>query len=97
MGPPEPVLNMHEPVVFHICVQGELDAHWTEYFHARSLSVCPDAAGAPLSTLVTEPVDQAALVGIINYLNGLRLPLISVQCLPADEGNLPMQPDNREV
>jgi hypothetical protein len=27
-------------------------------------------------------VDQAALIGMINHLNRLGLPLISVECLP---------------
>ncbi len=43
--------------------------------------------GLRTTTLISEPVDQAALVGIINRLNSLGLPLLSVECLgtPVEE------------
>ncbi len=77
-------LNMYEPAVFTIRIQGELDEDWSEYFGAQSLSVEADEAGFPVTTLVSEPVDQAALVGLINHLNGLGLSLVSVECLPTE-------------
>jgi hypothetical protein len=40
-----------------------------------------DEAGFPVTTLISEPVDQAALVGLINHLNGLGLALVSVEHL----------------
>ena len=77
-------LNMYEPAVFTIRIQGELDENWSEYFGAQSLSVEADEAGFPVTTMMSEPVDQAALVGFINHLNALGLPLVSVECLPAE-------------
>jgi len=73
---------MFDPAVFCIRVQGDLDESWCEYFATRSISVKVDEAGLSSTTLISEPVERAALVGMINHLNGLGLPLLSVQCLP---------------
>jgi hypothetical protein len=59
-------LNMYESWVFAIRIQGELDEHWSEYFGAQSMSVEADEAGFPVTSLISEPVDQAALIGMIN-------------------------------
>ena len=83
-GKDRPRLNMYEPAVFAIRIQGELDEDWSEYFGAQSLSVEADEAGFPVTALMSEPVDQAALVGLINHLNALGLPLVSVECLPTE-------------
>lgn len=76
-------INMFDPAVFCIRIQGSLGTAWSEYFGAQSISVEVDEAGLCSTTLISEPVDQAALVGMINLLNGLGLPLVSVECLPA--------------
>ena len=77
-------LNMYDPAVFCIRVQGDLDESWCEYFGTQSLTVCVDESGSPATTLISAPVDQSALVGMINHLNALGVPLISVECLPMD-------------
>jgi hypothetical protein len=50
-----------------------------------------DETGRCSTILITEPVDQAALIGLIVHLNGLGLPLASVECLAAvpKEGDTP--------
>ena len=53
----------------------------TLYFGAPSMSVKSDEAGFPATTLTSEPVDQAGLIGMVNHLNALGLPLVSVECL----------------
>ena len=77
-------LNMYDPAVFCIRVQGELDASWCEHFGTELLTVQVDESGSPATTLISEPVDQSALIGMINHLNSLGIPLISVECLPAE-------------
>ena len=72
-------LTMHEPVVFCIRVQGELDESWSEYFGAQSASFEQDGAGNTVTVIISEPLDQGALVGLMNHLNGLGIPLISVE------------------
>jgi hypothetical protein len=82
---------MHDPAVYSIRVDGKLGESWLDYFRARSISVQVDQAGLCSTTLITEPVDQSALIGIINHLNGLSLPLVSVECLPASRNASPSE------
>ena len=84
MGQRRRKLNMYDPAVFCIRVQGDLDESWCEYFATRSISVKVDEAGLSSTTLISEPLGQAALIGMINHLNGLGLPLISVERLPTE-------------
>jgi hypothetical protein len=69
---------MYEPAVFCIRIQGELDESWFEYFCAQSVSVEVDEAGNAVTVIISEPMDQSALVGLVNRLNSLGVPLISV-------------------
>ena len=78
---------MFDPEVFSIRIDGQLSERWSEYFGAQSMSVYEDEAGFCTTLLITEPLDQAALVGLINYLNGLGLPLVSVECVPTPAEN----------
>ena len=83
MGQTAQRINMFEPAVYRIRVSGMLTESWSEYFGAQSISVEEDRAGQSTTTLISEPVDQAALVGMINHLNGLGLPVVSVTCVQA--------------
>ena len=89
MGKPQQRVNMFEPATYRIRINGKLDESWLEYFGAQSMSVEENEAGQHMTTLFSEPVDQAALVGIINHLNGLGLPVVSVECVPASVANEP--------
>lgn len=89
MGQAAQRINMFEPAVFAIRIQGQLGETWSEYFGAQSISVEVDKAGVSTTTLISEPVDQAALVGMINHLNGLGLPVVSVECMSAPVENKP--------
>ena len=80
-------LNMHEPAVFFLRVQGRLGQDWADYFGAQSMSVETDADGQAVTILTTEPVDQAGLIGIINHVNLMRLPLVSVECLHGQDSS----------
>jgi len=80
--------------VFRICIRGRLDESWSEYFAVQSMSVEVDEDGLCITTLISEPVDQAALVGIINRLNGLGLPVVSVERLPSAVENGPSELDD---
>ena len=92
MGQPKQRINMCDPAVFGIRVNGRLGESWREYFGAQSMSVEEDEAGLCTTLLISEPVDQAALIGMINYLYGLGLPLVSVECVPTPAGRRPSEP-----
>jgi hypothetical protein len=87
MGQPGQRINMFEPAVYCIRIQGKVGESWSEYFGAQSMSVEVDEAGLSSTTLISEPVDQAALVGMINHLNGLGLPVVSVECMQMPAGS----------
>ena len=91
MGRRRQRINMFDPAVFCIRINGKLGESWLEYFGAQSMSVEEDEAGRCITTLISEPVDQAALVGMINHLNGLGLPVVSVECLLASAENEPLE------
>lgn len=77
-------LNLHDPAVFCLRLQGEIGEDWVEFLGARSLVVEIDQDGCPVTILTTEPVDQAGLIGMINHMNILGLPLVSVECLQTE-------------
>ena len=81
MEPNAQKLTMDEPAVFRICIQRALDGSWVGYLGLQAISVEVDEAGNSATLLTTEPVDQAGLVGLINRLNSLVLPLLSVEHL----------------
>lgn len=83
MGQSRRRINMFDPAVFCIRIEGRLSDGWSNYFGAQSVSFEFDEDGLPSTTLVSEPVDQAGLVGMINLLNGFGLPLMSVECHPS--------------
>jgi hypothetical protein len=75
-------LTIYDKAVFRVCVQGVLDDSWSQYFGAQSMSVEMAENGVASTTLITEALDQAALIGLINYLNSLGLSLLAVEYLP---------------
>jgi len=87
-------LNMYDPAVFAIRIQGEIGEDWAEYFGARTISTERGVAGFPVTVLTTEPLDQAGLIGLINHVNMLGLPLVSVECVSAPEKKGPSLEDD---
>ena len=79
MEGPYQKISMHEPAVFRIRIQGELDESWYEYFGAKKVTVERTRAGNLVTIIISEPLDQGALVGLVNRLNALGIPLISVE------------------
>ncbi len=59
---------------YEICVQGQLDPDWAEWFDNFTLTHRPEGV-----TVLTGPVaDQAALHGILNRIRNLGVTLLSV-------------------
>ena len=75
-----------QQTVYQICVQGELDATWADWF--SGLTVSHGGGNPPLTTLTGPVADQAALRGIVNKLWDLNLTLLSVAAVEtSDAGN----------
>ena len=61
------------PKVYEIRIKGHLDRQWTDWF--GGLTITLDENG---DTLLTGPVDQAALHGLLRKVRDLGMPLLSV-------------------
>ncbi len=59
---------------YEICIGGKLDSSWSDWFDGFEMSGC----GKDWTMLCGRVADQAALLGILNKLCGLNLPLVSV-------------------
>ncbi len=73
-------LTLYQPATYQIKVPGALDALWVDDARSLSLTVEENSDGQPI-TILTGPMDQAALLGLLRRLYGLGLPLISVNCV----------------
>jgi len=63
-----------DPASYRIRVKGQLGPEWSEWFGGLSIT-CDD----PNETILSGQVlDQAALYGILNKIQALGLPLLSV-------------------
>ncbi|NCC35975.1 hypothetical protein [Candidatus Chloroploca sp. Khr17] len=73
--------TISEPAYYCIRARGALDARWIRWLHEMELVVDRCASGDAVLTLRGRLPDQAALMGVLNQLNHLGLPLISVELL----------------
>ena len=76
----KPKLTLYEPATYQIKVPGVLDEKWSEWNGGMTITVEYDEYEQPY-TILTGDVDQAALQGVLRWLYGLGLPLLSVICV----------------
>lgn len=67
--------------LYEICIGGQLDSSWSEWFEGFEMHAC----GESQTILCGRVADQAALVGILNKLSRLNLPLVSVNEVTGDK------------
>ncbi len=67
------------PGRYRILLWGALDTAWSDRLGGMIMSVAWLADDTPLTLLSGELVDQSALLGVLNALHNLRLPLMSVE------------------
>jgi hypothetical protein len=73
--------------IYEIRVRGHLDNSWSEWFEGLSVAYEEDG-----STVLTGPVtDQPALHGLLAKIRDLGLPLVSVNCIKPNEGEVPQE------
>jgi hypothetical protein len=83
-------LKLSDTVSYRIRVQGSLDDSWYDYLGSQMKSSQQRDGGLAVTTLVTAPVDQAALMGLISRLYALRLPLLLVEVSGQIAGDQPI-------
>jgi len=75
--------RQEKAAIYRICVQGYLAESWSERLGGVTISSQRREDGGAETTLVGQVVDQTALLGILNTLHDLHLPLLSVAVEPS--------------
>ena len=70
--------DMSETLPYEICICGELDGRWSEWFSGIRITTQQSGDRLPLTILHCPGMDQAKLRGIVNKLWDLNLTLVSV-------------------
>ena len=78
-----------ESATYRIRIQGALDDQWSDCLGGMSISTNRGEEHEVVTTLIGQLRDQAALVGVINTLYDMRLPILQVECLGKDVIVLP--------
>ena len=60
--------------LYEICIGGRLDESWSDWFEGLDMKAC----GENCSMLFGRVTDQSALLGILNKLCRLNIPLVSL-------------------
>ena len=69
------------PATYQISVQGRIDATWSDRLEGMAICLVSTEVDSPITTLIGEVSDQAALAGILVTLYELHLPVLSVKRL----------------
>jgi len=81
MRSPSELPKDHGPAVYRVRVRGRLDVKWARDVSGMEVTEECDPAGEPRTILVGHLPDQAALLGVLNALYEMHLPVLSVDCL----------------
>jgi hypothetical protein len=91
-SPKEP--GMASQATYQITAKGKLDQHWAEWFNGSIVRIEHSKTGNPHTILTCRVKDQAQLLGILNRLNSLNLPLLQVAFVRTeDEKHVLQQPN----
>jgi hypothetical protein len=72
-------LKLEDPATYEICVQGYLEEVWADRLANMVITKHFKDDQAPVTTLVGEVNDQSELIGVINGLYELRMPILSLE------------------
>lgn len=78
-------LHVHDRAAYRITVQGWLDERWSDWLEGLRITSRDGAGATAYTVLEGELADQSALVGVLGVLQGLGLPVISVEYLGQDD------------
>jgi hypothetical protein len=80
------VIPFDRPATYQIKVQGRIDSNWSDRMAGMQIRITPEQTNPPITILEGEVSDQAALLGVLNSLYELHLPIVSVAVVPHLEG-----------
>ncbi len=81
-------LTLGMPATYRIRVQGFLEKRWAERLGGMNISARSREGQAPVTVLVGRMRHQAELMGVVNSLYELQLPILSVEILGNEEPDL---------
>jgi len=70
--------GMASSATYQIIAKGKLAEGWAEWFNGSIIQIEHSSEGNPHTILICHVKDQAHLLGILNRLNSLNLPLLQV-------------------
>ena len=73
------------PALYRIVVQGALNAEWSDRLAGLEITPIHRGEAAPHTSLVGPIRDQAELVGVLETLYGLHLPILKVERFDDDK------------
>ena len=76
--------GMDCPSIYQITVNGHLADQWAAWFNGTIISLEHSLEGKTHTVLTCKVRDQAELLGILNRLNSLNLPLLHVNFVRAE-------------
>jgi len=68
---------------YEIQIEGHLGDGWSEWFEGLSMGHTRDARGGPVRTILSGPMDQAMLCGVLMRICSLGVSLVSVRRMDA--------------
>jgi hypothetical protein len=74
-----PITDARDSIVYQIRIKGHLGPEWTDWFEGFTILLEDNG-----DTLLTGPVDQAALHGLLRKVRDLGMPLISLCYVKSD-------------
>lgn len=77
-------LKMEDPATYRICVQGCLEEVWSDRLASMTITMDLRDPMVPVSTLQGVIRDQSELVGVLNGLYQMRVPILSLEVLSED-------------
>jgi hypothetical protein len=80
------VFSVGSPAIYRIIVFGHADADLSDELGGMQMTPARSDDGSETMTLVGRVADQGALIGVLNALYSMRMPVLSVECLEVDEG-----------
>ena len=66
-------------MTYRICVEGHLGLEWSERLGGMTITVREGADGARVAELTGPLADEASLMGVLEHLYNLRMPLLGVE------------------
>jgi hypothetical protein len=75
-------LTLESSVTYRIDVQGCLEEAWSDRLAGMQITMNIPVYQYPVTTLIGQVKDQSELIGVINGLYELRMPLLSVELIP---------------